>query len=158
MIDDLKEYGKTTIRMATSRDVPVIKAIAREAYSVYIDRIGREPAPIYADYAAHVNNCYVFVISDKVYVVGYIVFWPRSDHFYIDSVALRSGYRGRGLGRRLIDYVESKARLESIKALELCTNQKMYENLKMYPKLGFEIKGTGIEDGYERVYFRKELS
>ena len=46
--------GGGAIRIAPARadQVPAIRACAEAAYAVYVPRIGREPAPMTADFAA----------------------------------------------------------------------------------------------------------
>src|SRR6266404_4605512 len=51
------------IRKATAEDVVRIGAIARAAYGKYVPRIGREPAPMVADFAAEVAAGRVVVIG-----------------------------------------------------------------------------------------------
>jgi hypothetical protein len=43
--------GVVTIRLAGAGDVGALGAVAAEAYRDYVPRIGREPAPMTADYA-----------------------------------------------------------------------------------------------------------
>lgn len=145
------------IRKATAADVSLIKACAEEAFAVYVERIGREPAPMVADFDVQVRDGIVFVIGDEAEIFGFIVFYPRGDHVYIENVAVHLKFRGRGIGGQLFGFVEDQARRGGFGAVELCTNQKMYENLKMYPKLGYIEAGRGTEDGFDRVFFRKTI-
>jgi hypothetical protein len=41
-----------TIRLAVESDAPALRQIAVAAYQHYVPRIGREPAPMTANYAA----------------------------------------------------------------------------------------------------------
>ena len=51
------------IRSATADDVERIGAIAHAAYVKYVPRIGREPSPMVADYAAEIAAHRVVVIE-----------------------------------------------------------------------------------------------
>lgn len=148
---------RAQIRKASAVDVPVIKTCAQNAFAVYIERIGREPAPMVADFAAQVSNGIVFVLGDEAEIFGYVAFYPRNDHIYIENLAVHPQYQGCGIGRQLLAFVEDRARRSGFAAVELCTNQKMYENLKLYPALGYIETGGGTEDGYDRVFFRKTI-
>lgn len=64
---------------------------------------------------------------------------------------------GHGIGRALIAQVEATARKQGLAAVELYTNEKMTENLALYPRLGYRETGCHIEDGFARVFFRKDL-
>ena len=45
----------------------------------------------------------------------------------------------------------------SLNAVHLYTNEKMAENLLIYPKLGYTEVERRTEDGFNRVYFEKTL-
>lgn len=40
-----------TIRPATVADLPTVRQCAVDAYGLYVERIGRKPAPMIADFA-----------------------------------------------------------------------------------------------------------
>ncbi len=64
---------------------------------------------------------------------------------------------GKGIGKKLIEYVEQAARQEGLKAIELYTNETMSENLAMYPELGYLETETKRQAGFNRVFFRKTV-
>lgn len=147
-----------TVRKAKPTDVPKISACAKAAYAMYVERIGREPAPMIADFASQVAKGIVYVIGNDHDVDGYVVFYPRGDHMHLENVAILPQQKGKGLGRQLIAFVEHEARQQGYQAVELYTNLKMIENLAMYPRLGYQERDRRIEDGFERVYFLKDVS
>jgi hypothetical protein len=49
-----------TVRLAAPGEAGILQAIAREAYQRYVLRIGREPAPMSAGYAAAVRDKHGF--------------------------------------------------------------------------------------------------
>ena len=146
-----------TVRKAKPADVPKISACAKAAYAMYVERIGREPAPMIADFGDQVAKGMVYVIDNNHDVDGYVIFYPRGDHMHLENVAVLPQQKGKGLGRQLIAFVEHEARQQGCQAVELYTNLKMSENLTMYPRLGYLEYDRRIEDGFERVYFRKDL-
>ena len=110
-----------------------------------------------ANYADQVRKGQVFVAGEGQMIVGIVVFYPQENHVHLENVAVRPTYQGRGYGGRLIAFVEEQARLSGFPAVELYTNEKMFENIKMYRKLGYvEIDRRNV-DGYARVFFRKDL-
>lgn len=54
-----------TICLALQEDAPLIKAIINAAYSKYIERIGRPPAPMTAAYSRLVETRNVYVLGVK---------------------------------------------------------------------------------------------
>lgn len=57
----------------------------------------------------------------------------------------------------LMDHAENEARRKGILALTVCTNVKMYENIGLYNKLGFMEVGRHNEEGFDRVFFRRDF-
>ncbi|NVK34986.1 MAG: GNAT family N-acetyltransferase [Rhodobacteraceae bacterium] len=137
----------------------VVRAIAVSAYSQYIDAIGRPPAPMCADFPSQIRSNWIYVIERASGdVAGYIVFFPMSDHMFLESVAVHKDAAGQGLGKLLLAHCAEAARGCGLDEIRLYTNEKMTSNLKMYPRLGFEEYARRSEDGFSRVYFKKTLS
>jgi ribosomal protein S18 acetylase RimI-like enzyme len=142
------------IRSALADDVARIGAISRAAYTKYIVRIGREPSPMAADFAAEIAADHVVVIEVGGVVAGYMIAWPETDAYFIDAIAVDPGRQGQGLGRQLIDHAVDKARHFHLPAIQLYTNVAMTENLSMYAHLGFVETHRAMEKGFHRVYLR----
>lgn len=145
------------IRKAIMPDLDGIKSCARQAYEIYVDRIGREPAPMVADFKTEIENGHVHVLAGENLIEGFVVFYRRGDHIHLENVAVAPEVQGKGIGRQLVTFVENSARNAGIEAVELYTNQKMTENLTFYPSIGYEEIGRGEQDGFLRVFFRKDL-
>jgi ribosomal protein S18 acetylase RimI-like enzyme len=86
-----------------------------------------------------------------------VVAYPRGDHWHLENVAVDPAAQGAGLGLALITHVEALARASGAQAVELYTNAKMIENRALYPRLGYAETGRAIEDGFDRVFYRKPL-
>ncbi len=146
------------IRQATLEDEPVIRACARAAYQQYVASIGKEPAPMNADFAAQIAMQSVFVAEAETREIsGYIVFYPVGASVLLENIAVFPETTGKGIGKALIDFCEAKARLYGACSIKLYTNEKMASNLKIYPKLGYVETDRRTEDGFARVYFEKLL-
>jgi ribosomal protein S18 acetylase RimI-like enzyme len=146
------------IRLAEPADLDAIQRIVREAYALYVPRIGKEPAPMTADYAALVDAREVRVATDTDVVVGVLVVRPVEGALHLENVAVADRAKGRGIGRALVRYAEDEARELGFGAVELYTNAKMTENLSLYPHLGYVETGRRSEAGFDRVYFRKAIT
>jgi ribosomal protein S18 acetylase RimI-like enzyme len=142
------------IRTAMAADAQKIGAIARAAYAKYVPRIGREPPPMVADFAAFIARNVTFVIEDDGELRGFTIAWPEEDAYLIDNIAVDPLVQGRGLGRKLIEHAVDEARRLGLSALRLYTNVAMTENLAMYRRIGFVETHRAVEDGLNRVYMR----
>lgn len=150
-----------TITKAKIEDIPAVKAIVNDAYSKYVERIGKEPAPMTTDYYELMNTHDIFVLKSDINdtVVGSIVLATDSESasIKINNLVVDTAAQGRGYGRVLMNYAEELAQSQGISALTLFTNIKMYENLSLYAKMGFIETERKTESGFERVHFRKKL-
>ncbi|MFF9912848.1 GNAT family N-acetyltransferase [Streptomyces sp. NPDC013457] len=146
----------TEIRRATSTDVPRVKAVTDTAYHHYIERIGLVPGPMEADHAADVAAGRVFVAGDPV--VGLVVLSAEADHLYLDNIAVHPDAQGTGLGRRLLAFVEDRARALGLPEVRLRTNAMMWENQKLYERYGYEVVERRLDGPYDRIHYRKRLN
>ncbi|MDA0351737.1 MAG: GNAT family N-acetyltransferase [Chloroflexi bacterium] len=147
-----------TLRLATTEDFPAVRRCVDAAYRNYIGRIGRQPAPMTADYPALIARDAVHIAEDPDGSAAVAVFWREADHLYIDNLAVRPERQGEGIGSRLIEACEAHARSLGLTELRLYTNEAMTENLAFYPRRGFVETRRGGEDGFRRVYFSKQLA
>jgi ribosomal protein S18 acetylase RimI-like enzyme len=142
------------IRSATAADTARIGAIARAAYAKYVPRIGREPAPMVADFAGHIAAGHVVVVETAGAVDGYMVGWPERDAYFVDNIAVDPARQGKGLGRKLMAHAAHEAKRRHLPAIRLYTNAAMTENLSMYVHMGFVETHRAVEKGFDRVHMR----
>jgi ribosomal protein S18 acetylase RimI-like enzyme len=146
------------IRQAEASDEPDIRDCAEQAYARYVPLIGRKPAPMVADFAAQIAAEEVYVATDEQNAFqGFIVFYAEDGYILLENVAVLPSAAGRGVGRSLIGFCEHTARERGINAVHLYTNEKMTDNLSIYPRLGYVEVGRRTENGFNRVYFEKML-
>jgi hypothetical protein len=137
-----------TVRRAARTDVERLRQIARAAFSPYVPRIGRPPAPVTADYAGAVQRGEAWVAEQDGDVIGLLVLVRQPDHLLLDIIAV---------GARLLALAEEQATLLGLPEVRLCTNVAMTENLRYYPRHGYVETHRGQQDGYDRVFFRKPV-
>ncbi|MFH9332915.1 GNAT family N-acetyltransferase [Streptomyces althioticus] len=150
------------IRPAVAADVPEVRAVVDAAFRPYVARIGVLPAPMEADHAANVAAGRVFVAElpddgGTARLAGLVVLEPRTDHLYLDTVAVLPDAQGAGLGRLLLEFAEARARALGLPEIRLLTNAMMWENQKIYPRLGYETVERRVTGPYDRIHYRKRL-
>lgn len=145
------------IRIASKTDLSTVRQIARLAYAPYVPAIGKDPAPMVADFAAHQATGELWVF-DRPPVLGYIVFRVSANTGFIENVAVAPDATGQGLGTELVTFAETAASAQGAKIMELYTNIHMVANLDYYPRRGYRETCRRTENGFERVYFEKHLS
>lgn len=145
------------IRPAARPDFDRVRDCARQAYALYVPRMGKEPAPMVADFEAQIGAGKLHVVELEGEVAGFVVFYPRGDHLHVENVAVLPSAQGKGIGKALLGFAEDEARRLGLPAVELYTNVKMVENQAFYPALGYVETDRREEDGFSRVFYRKEL-
>ena len=108
-----------------------------------------------ADFDHQVSEGVIAVAMNKDELVGYVVYYPEANNIHLENVAVLPSHRGMGIGRQLIQYVEDQAKARGAVGVELYTNEMMYENLAMYPKLGYRETERKTQSGFNRVFFSK---
>ncbi|KOV72690.1 GNAT family N-acetyltransferase [Streptomyces sp. MC1] len=143
------------VRPAATDDVPAVRAVTDAAYHPYVARIGVVPQPMEADHMADVAAGKVFVTGEPV--VGLVVVEAFADHLFLDSIAVHPDAHGTGVGRRLLRFVDARARELGLDEIRLYTNAMMWENQKIYPKYGYEVVERRVDGPYDRIHYRKRL-
>jgi ribosomal protein S18 acetylase RimI-like enzyme len=147
-----------TIRPAAESDAPVLRQITVTAYQHYVARIGREPAPMTADYDAAVRDGQAWIAEDgDGAAVGLLILIPQPDHLLLENIAVLPAAQGQGVGNRLLAFTEERAAELGLTEIRLYTNVAMTENIAYYPRHGYTETHRGGEPPFRRVFFSKQL-
>ena len=145
------------IKLGVIDDLETIERIVNEAYGVYLDRLGKKPAPMLDDYPDLIQKQYVHVIEEGNQIYGILVLVPMEKHMLVENVAVHPDFQGHGYGRMLLDYADETAKMRGYSEIRLYTHEKMIENQEIYRHLGWKEYMRQTEDGYNRVYMKKTL-
>lgn len=151
------EAEANSVRPALPGDLHQITDCAKAAYSLYLPRMDRPPAPMLADYAALIESGETWSLLHGGEVAGFLVMMIKADHLFVENVAIHPDHQGAGLGKKLMSFAEGYGRARDLPRVELYTNVVMTENVAFYRRLGFIGTETRQEDGYQRIYFAKDL-
>ena len=141
-------------RKAKLEDHKIIMAIALKAYEKYIERMGKEPAPMRPVIQ---NEDVVFVCENNKQVIAFVILVKINDQIILDSIAVDPSHQKKGIGNNFIKFIEEYLMEQKVNKYQLYTNEMMFENIKWYQKIGFKIFKKVTEKGYNRIYFEKEL-
>ena len=79
-------------------------------------------------------------------VVGYAGFWHIMDEGHITNVAVKSTFRGQGIGESLMRALMEETKKEQIEAVTLEVRVSNAPAIRLYEKMGFV--GVGVRPGY----------
>jgi GNAT superfamily N-acetyltransferase len=146
------------VRPANLNDAQAVASCVKAAFTPYIERIGKPPAPMLANFPEIIAAGKVWVAENAGQVVGVLVQYETEAGFYIDTVAAIPAVQGTGVGRALLLFAESEATRRGFHSIYLCTNVKMTENQAFYPKIGYVEYERKLDQGYNRIFYRKQLA
>jgi hypothetical protein len=146
------------IRPPSRADRAAVETIVRDAYSIYVDRIGKPPGPMLDDYAALIDAERSACSKSPMARSPRSSCCCRSPTICCSTISPCARPTGQGFGRRLIAFAEAEARRLGYRELRLYTHEKMTENIALYTRLGFVETGRGHDAGYDRVFMTKRLA
>jgi GNAT superfamily N-acetyltransferase len=142
------------IREAVREDLPAIVALLREDVIREVDESQVPPEAYAAAFDeitadAH-QQLLVGELEGEVVATGQLT-WVRHLTYVgglmcqVESVRVRSGLRGEGLGRELMEHVVDLARSRGAARVELTTNAKRERAREFYEGLGFVASHVGMK-------------
>lgn len=87
-----------SIRPAGPKDAAAIGDLVRASCTRYVERIGKEPAPMLEDYAALIGAGEVWALIEGDEVLGVLVMRPAEDHCSWATWPSRPIIRGKTSG------------------------------------------------------------
>jgi GNAT superfamily N-acetyltransferase len=131
----LDRAGTLVVETAKAEDVPAIKLMIDAAYSKYIERFGKLPAAMTADYDKLVETQSLYVLRVGGSMIGSVLLSRDGDSIKVNNLVVEPSAQGRGYSRMLMGHAESMARAQGLAAVTLFTNEKMHENIAHYTKI-----------------------
>jgi len=132
---------KLRISPATSKDLKEMYKIELLSY--------RDPWPkemFIMDYLFNSNSRYYSAKWMKK-VVGFLGLWFEEYRLHIVNIAVHPNYRGRGIGRKIMEFAIKLAEKERKNEIYLEVRESNVSAQKLYQHLGFKFSGE-IPDYY----------
>jgi len=80
-----------------------------------------------------------FVVEENDKIIAYIAFGIKEDFLYIGDLYVKSKYRKRGFGKKLIEIVESAQKNLNKKNIIVNVRKRNTRAMRFYRKNGFKI-------------------
>lgn len=99
------------------------------------------------------DTCVGFAAFDGDELCGFVWAYPHQfreeQRMYVSEIRVREDYRGRGIGRELLEKVEERARELGICALYLHAEVDNPDAIRFYESQGFQAERVQLRKGVE---------
>ena len=92
------------------------------------------------------NGFLYFLIKNNKNPVGYIGVLPEEKQLFLSKLYITLAERGKGHGRKAIEFLEELAIEKNLSKISLTVNRNNSATIKAYKKLGFENRGSIVQD------------
>jgi len=87
-----------------------------------------------------------FLIKEDNQFIGYIGVQPKGDELFLSKIYIRSSERGKGLGKKAVQFIERVGKEKGLRKIALTVNKNNSDAIKAYEKLGFKNLGPVIQE------------
>ncbi len=88
---------------------------------------------------------YYLLRADDNYT-GYMGVCPREDELFLSKLYIRASQRGRGFGRKAIEFLEELSGEKGLSKITLTVNKNNTDAIKAYEEFGFTNLGVFVQD------------
>jgi predicted N-acetyltransferase YhbS len=145
LVDDL------LLREATSADVPTLAALVREAFAEYHGRLD-PPSGAHNETEDKIRTrlatAHATLASRAGLAVGCIFYELEVGYLYFSRLSVLPAHRRRGVGRELINYVETRARTLGLAGVRMGVRVALRPLHAYYDRLGYRLLEYRTHPGY----------
>lgn len=127
--------ARVAVRAATSRDIDGIAAIEAAAFSQPWSRAS------FAELLVTPFAKMLVAVHEADRIIGYAVIYLAAEESELANLAVSASYRGRGVGRRLLDAAMSEAAARGAHAMYLEVRASNFAAQALYGSAGFAAVG-----------------
>lgn len=147
---------------AVAENIPAIIAFQEIAYAGNRAIKGVEPLPLSVNYQDIFATMELWIEGSPETPSGVVVLdtdgTRHGTSLFLWSIATNPALRGTGLGNRLLNFVETRARELGRNAVTLATNSRLTERIAWYQRHGFTITGEETLPDRLLIHMRKDLA
>ena len=144
------------VEVSSPREVATVARLAREIWRDHYEPIigaaqvaymldKFQSAQAIAAQVAERDHWY-FLIRHENRAVGYIGLERRQEALFLSKLYLKKSVRGRGLGRRAVDFVRQFAGARGLSTIRLTVNRHNATAIAAYQRTGFIRAGEVVTD------------
>ena len=145
------------IRLAGLDDAAALSSLVEQAYTPWIETVGRRPRPMDDDYRARCEKGHAWVAERDAELIGVVVIEDMPGYLFLHNVAVAPPHQHLGLGRELMRFVEDQARRRGYDQVRLSTTEVMARNVALYTRLGYVVTKREPTTTVDRLWMTKSL-
>ena len=139
----------------TEKQMEIVVSLAKEIWTEhYIPIIGKEQVDYMLDkfqskqsISDQIRSGFLyFLIKENNQFIGYIGVQPKGNELFLSKIYVKSSERGKGFGKKAIQFIETLAREKGLRKIVLTVNKNNRVAIKTYGKLGFKNLGSVIQE------------
>jgi len=144
-------------KVSSAEDIQQVAALAHEIWTNhYVPIVGQEQVDYMLEMfqsssaiSAQIENGYdYYLVFDGGGVAGYfaLVPSPRDSTLLLSKIYIRSDFRGKGLGKAVIEFAEKQCAALGLRTLWLTVNKRNVNSIAFYNSLGFSKESSIVND------------
>jgi len=144
------------IEVTDQRQIDIVASLAKEIWTeCYTPIIGRDQVEYMLctfqskdaiSAQIHTEGCRYFLIEEDGAYVGYLGVRSKDKELFLSKIYIEASRRGKGLGRKAVQFLEHLASLRNLKKISLTVNKNNLQSIKAYEKMGFTNLGSVVQD------------
>ncbi len=140
----MKTKKEASFRPASVADIETLLSLMREYYAYdHLKFDSRAALKTIKHLLSHESLGYIWLIEEAEHPVGYFVvtFWYSLEFYgkaaFLDELHIGAGYRGRGIGKSVLAFVQEFCAAQGVRALRLEVEHVNHQAHNLYRKSGF---------------------
>ena len=139
----------------TEEQIEIVESLAEEIWTEhYIPIIGKEQVDYMLDrfqskqsISDQIRSGFLyFLIKEDNQFIGYIGVQQKGDELFLSKIYIKSSERGKGHGKKAIQFIERLAKEKGVRKIALTVNKNNRDAIKAYERLGFKNLGSLIQE------------
>lgn len=153
---------KVLFKAAIAKDAPEIASVTKKAFAYYAGLAGLDTIEALSEDIETVKKdisdklVYIAVSEGKIIGSLRIKINEKEKTAYLSRFGLLAPYRGNGVGKKFLEFVDAKMKCAGVKRLLLHTSSKISSIMIFYYSNGFYADGVSHDMGYPRALLIKE--
>ena len=144
------------LREATKRDAFDLLRVMLEAFKEY-EGVLDPPSAAHTETVESMHKRLVaggaLIASIDAEPAGVVFYEPQDTYLYFSRLSVLPAFRNRGVGRALINHVETHAHANGFAGVRLGVRVQLPHMLTMYERLGYRVTKYMTHNGYKQPTF-----